>query len=67
MLKLSVKCYEERYQNPLGGNEQELIIKAALNCYKDIFNSSPSLAVTFFTDISEFCMRIVQNDDIKLL
>jgi hypothetical protein len=44
MLKLSQKCYEERYQNPLGGKEQEKIISAILKmlfryilCRKRIF------------------------------
>jgi hypothetical protein len=59
MLKLSQKCYEERYQNPLGGKEQEKIISAILKCYSDIFYVAKEYSLMYFWEVADFTMKII--------
>lgn len=60
-------CYNERYSSPMECKELEKTINAILLCFSDIFLLRKDFAIQFFNEISNFCIKLMENDDINLL
>ncbi len=67
LYKIANCCYEERYSNSMENSDLERIIKLIFQCFSDIFFQRKDLAIMFFDQLSDFCVMVIENDDLVLM
>ena len=67
LYKIALICYQDRYSSTKESDILENMIKAILQCYTNIFFLRKDLSIMFFNQISEFCIKVIENDDHLLI